>query len=138
MPCAANASVLSASADCRALEPVLPCPMCKISRAKSCPLSGGQVRATAPCAARQKAAILVASLTPGADSTPDDTSTYRAPVTRIASATLSGVKPPASIHGTGQRRPAIKRQSNDNPLPPGSSAVRGGLASTRIWSATVR
>ena len=36
-------------------------------------------------------------MTPGADSTPDDTSTTGAPVTRMASATFSGVSPPASM-----------------------------------------
>jgi hypothetical protein len=50
----------------------------------------------------------------------------------IASATLSGIKPPANIHGQGHRRPAIKRQSKDNPLPPGNYPPWGGFASTRI------
>ncbi len=89
-------------------------------------------------AAATKAAILAGSFTPGALSTPDDTSTCRAPVSRIASATFSGVSPPASIQGRSQWRRASSRQSKASPLPPGRSAPFGGLASIRIWSATRR
>src|SRR5690349_1812363 len=46
-----------------------------------------------------KTRIRVGSLTPRARSTPDDTSTAAAPAMRIASATLYGVRPPASSHG---------------------------------------
>ena len=64
-----------------------------------------------------------ASLTPGADSTPEDTSTCFAPVRAIASATLSGVSPPASSHGLGQRRAEISRQSKDTPFAPRQNRV---------------
>ena len=37
---------------------------------------------------------------PGASSTPDETSTAEAALARTASAKLSDVSPPASIHGT--------------------------------------
>ena len=90
-----------------------------------------------PSRAATKARTRSGSLNPGRLSTPDDTSTCSAPDSRTASATLSGVSPPASIHGRFQRRPAISRQSNAWPLPPGRSAPRGGRASTRIWSATL-
>src|SRR6056297_1227034 len=89
-----------------------------------------------PDTAFRNAAMRTSSLRPGAVSTPEETSTCRAPVSRTASATFSGVSPPASIHGTGQRRPAISRQSKESPLPPGSAAPSGGFASTRSWSAT--
>ena len=47
-------------------------------------------------AAFTKARIIAASFTPGADSTPEDTSTPGAPVAAMAAVTLSGVRPPAS------------------------------------------
>ena len=50
-------------------------------------------RAKAARAAATKAAIFFSSLTPGARSTPDETSTPRAPDSAIASPTLSGVEP---------------------------------------------
>src|SRR5262249_18240188 len=48
-------------------------------------------------AARMKARILSGSFTPGARSTPDDTSTAGARVIRSASATLPGSSPPDSM-----------------------------------------
>ena len=52
-------------------------------------------------AALQKAAILSTFLIPGALSTPEEVSTSGAPVRRIASATLAGVRPPARPQGVG-------------------------------------
>ena len=74
-------------------------------------------------AASVKARIKAVSFTPALLSTPDETSTCRAPVRRIASATFSGVNPPANIQGARHTRPASSCQSNANPLPPGKSAV---------------
>src|SRR5260221_12156694 len=79
----------------------------------------------APAAAR-KAAILAVSLTPGARSTPDDTSTAGAPVRRTASATFAAVRPPDSIQGSVQRRPAVRRPSKTRPLPPRRALARRG------------
>ena len=65
---------------------------------------------------------------------------YRAfpvPVIATARPTFSGVSPPANIQGRDQRRPAINRQSKASPFPPGRCAPLGGLASTRILSATL-
>ena len=55
-------------------------------------LSGARAKARRARRRRRPRSCLQ-SFTPGALSTPDDTSTPRAPVARIASATLSGVKP---------------------------------------------
>src|SRR5690606_15026710 len=87
-------------------------------------------------AAAMKARMSASSFTPGALSTPEETSTCRAPVRRIAVATFSGVSPPARIQGQGQYFRATSRQSKASPLPPGSAAPFGGLASMRSWSAT--
>ncbi len=77
-----------------------------------------------------KARISAGSFTPCVRSTPEDTSTADVPVTRIASATLSTVRPPARIHGAGARQPRSSDQSNRTALPPGRVAPGGGLAST--------
>ena len=58
--------------------------------------AGHEARGHAERAFATNARISAGSLMPRARSTPEDTSTQRAPVTRIASATLSGVRPPAS------------------------------------------
>ena len=50
-------------------------------------------------AARMKARILSGSFTPGALSTPEETSTPGARVMRSASATFSGIRPPDSMNG---------------------------------------
>src|SRR5579885_704724 len=75
--------------------------------------------ASASRAARMKARILPGSLTPGALSTPEETSTPRAPVIAIASTTLPGLRPPDSIHGTPASTPRSRVQSNVLPRPPG-------------------
>jgi len=77
----------------------------------------------------RNAAILPASFTPGADSTPEETSTRVAPVIRAASATFVGSSPPESAQGKGWRTPCNKVQSNRTPMPPGSAAPSGVLAS---------
>jgi hypothetical protein len=76
-------------------------------------------------------------LSPGERSTPEETSTAPAPETRTASGSSAAVRPPDSIHGSRHSRPAISRQSNASPLPPGkASARRGGLASNSSMSAS--
>src|SRR5207244_4153121 len=60
------------------------------------------------------------SLTPGALSTPDATSTASGRVRRIDSPTFSGRRPPETNSGTGQRRPSRRDQSNGTPVPPGT------------------
>ena len=66
-----------------------------------------------------KARINAGSLTPRARSTPEETSTALAPVVRIASTTLSTVRPPASIHGAGCS-PAVQAR----PVEPHGIAAR--------------
>lgn len=79
--------------------------------------------------------MAVQDFSPGADSTPEATSTMCAPVMRTASSTLLGVSPPASIHGRGQFWPAMRRQSKVIPLPPGMGECFGALASRSSISA---
>src|SRR6202012_1919684 len=55
-------------------------------------------------AARMKSRIISTSLTPGARSTPEDTSTPPARVTRIASATLPAWRPPETMKGSFRSR----------------------------------
>ena len=60
------------------------------------------------------------------------TSTANGSVARIASSTLSGVRPPAVMSGTGERCARTRPQSNGTPPAPSSrwkSVVNG-------WSAT--
>src|SRR5208283_4096643 len=68
-------------------------------------------RAKAARAAAAKAAIFFSSLTPGARSTPEETSTPRAPERAIASPTLSASSPPDSSHGILGAKPRARRQS---------------------------
>ncbi len=77
-------------------------------------------------------------LTPGAVSTPDETSTMVAPVAAMPSATFSAVNPPDSMNGTRSLTAAMRRQSNASPLPPGSAPARsfGAFASNKIKRAT--
>src|SRR5690348_10154582 len=81
--------------------------------------------ASASRAARMKARILPGSLSPGARSTPEETSTPRAPVIAIASMTLPAFSPPDSIHGTPGSTPRSKFQSKILPRPPGRVASAG-------------
>lgn len=89
-----------------------------------------------PAAAPTKALIRAGSFTPRARSTPEETSTPAAPLCRIASATVSGVSPPASSQGRGITRPAVSPQSKAAAFPPGRLAPAGGLASSRKRSTT--
>src|SRR6185312_3995351 len=93
--------------------------------------------ASASRAARMKARILPGSLIPGARSTPEETSTPRAPVMAMASVTLPASRPPDSIHGTPGSTPRNRVQSNLLPRPPGRVASAGGRASNRSRSATL-
>ena len=72
-------------------------------------VGGAPTRLTCATNAR----ISAGSFTPGALSTPEDTSTAGAPVTRSASATFCTVSPPASSHGPGgpvAQDPPVERQ----------------------------
>src|SRR6185436_2847822 len=73
-------------------------------------------------------AIRAWSLTPGWPSTPLATSTAKGRAAATPSPTFSGVKPPARIRGTSERRPASSAQSKLSPVPPG---VPGWCASSR-------
>src|SRR5579872_5167858 len=69
--------------------------------ARMSPTAASSRRAVAKAARARatKAAILALSFTPGALSTPEETSTPLAPLSAIASATLSGSRPPESRCG---------------------------------------
>src|SRR3954468_16046265 len=87
-------------------------------------------------AARIKARIISGSLTPGAHSTPEETSTPPARVTRTASARLPALRPPDTLNGSLRSRFSSTRQSNTAPSPPGRVASLGARASIRMRSAT--
>ena len=76
------------------------------------------------------------SLTPGALSTPEETSTPRAPVSAIAAATVSGSSPPDRSQGRRGAKSRARPQSKGSPLPPGNAAPSRGLASISSRSAT--
>jgi len=83
-----------------------------------------------------KARIRSGDFTPGAVSTPDETSTATAPLARIASATLSGRNPPARSHGCGASQPASTDHSIATALPPGRVAPAGARGSITKPSAS--
>src|SRR5882672_3387093 len=87
-------------------------------------------------ATRIKSRIISGSLTPGERSTPEDTSTPPARVTRTASATLSALSPPETMNGSLRSRFSSTCQSNTAPKPPGRVAPLGAWASNRMRSAT--
>src|SRR5690606_5955451 len=74
-------------------------------------------------AALRNAAILSTSLTPGARSTPEETSRSGALVAARASATLEGVRPPAIPQSIVWRWLARRVQSKRVPVPPGSACA---------------
>jgi len=101
----------------------------------------GDAALAASAAARvafTKAAMRAGSLSPGARSTPDDTSTPGAPVVSTALRTFVASRPPDTMYGLPISMPARICQSNGTPLPPGSAAPGAGLASNRMRSATRR
>src|SRR3546814_8590005 len=61
--------------------------------------------------ASRKKPMRCGSLRPGRASTPEETSTDAAPVTRTASATFAGSRTHDSIQGTGHVRPASSSKS---------------------------
>src|ERR1035437_6239376 len=85
-------------------------------------LTFASAAASAARAARIKARILSASFSPGARSTPEDTSTPGARVMRNASATLPASSPPDSMSGIPGSTPLSNVQSNGWPSPPGRVA----------------
>src|SRR6202162_921886 len=93
--------------------------------------------ASAARAARTKARILSGSFSPGTRSTPEETSTPGARVTRNASATLPASRPPESMKARPRSRFSRRCQSKDLPSPPGRVASRGARASNRMRSATL-
>src|SRR5579863_3827682 len=104
----------------------------------ACPTIGGvEWRAAAARAARTKTRIKSTSFSPGACSTPEETSTPGARVIRSASPTLPASSPPESMNGTLVSRSSSKFQSKALPRPPGRVASRGGNASNSKRSAIV-
>src|SRR3954471_11045646 len=96
--------------------------------------------ASAPAASRAAATnarILSGSFSPGARSTPDETSTPGAAVRRSASATLPAWRPPESMNGTFTARASSSRQSKLLPRPPGGVASAVARASKIKRSATL-
>src|SRR5499427_1167287 len=87
-------------------------------------------------AAAMKARILSWSFSPGARSTPEETSTPGAAVMRSASATLRASRPPESMNGTRVWRFSSSRQSKRLPSPPGRVALSSARASKISRSAT--
>src|SRR5512147_966332 len=78
-------------------------------------------------AALMKLATSFASFSPRARSTPEETSTSVAPVTLIASPTVSAVNPPE--RAKGGFTPVSDCQSKGTPLPPENDALGEALAS---------
>src|SRR5262249_21996783 len=78
---------------------------------------GTWVGCSTPAASR-KASTLAWSLRPGSASTPLTTSTPKGLTRPIASPTFPGVRPPARIIGTFERRLATSSQSKLLPVPP--------------------
>src|SRR3990170_2672937 len=68
------------------------------------------------------------SFFPGADSTPEETSTMGAPVTRMAFATFSGVSPPERIKPSDWDGLPRRFQSKATPLPPGNALTKASGA----------
>src|SRR5947209_3431748 len=87
-------------------------------------------------AAAIKARILSGSFSPGARSTPEDTSTPGAAVMRSACATFSASSPPESMKGTRVCTFSSSRQSKRRPSPPGRVASTSARASKISRSAT--
>src|SRR5262249_35131322 len=85
---------------------------------------------------RMKARILSGSFSPGARSTPEETSTPDARGISSAEATLPASSPPDSRNSTPASMLCSRFQSNRLPSPPGRVASRGGRASNSKWSAT--
>src|SRR6516164_10912152 len=110
-----------------------------IRRAPPCPPdpSGPTLRAmglATPCqeeTARNSSRIKAGDFSPGAVSTPDDTSIAAAPDNSRASFTFLGLSPPARNHGLFMLWPRISLQSKARALPPGSLAPSGVLLSKR-------
>jgi hypothetical protein len=82
-----------------------------------------------------KARTSAASLTPGAVSTPEDTSTPAGRVAAMAAATVWGVRPPESMKPSEGSSALSRLQSKVAPWPPGRVASLGGLASSSSRSA---
>src|SRR4051794_31666874 len=82
-------------------------------------------------AARMKATILSTSLSPGARSTPEETSIARARVMRKASATFAASSPPERKYDSPVSTLSRSCQSKLLPSPPGRVAPCGARASNR-------
>src|SRR5918999_1854625 len=95
---------------------------------------GGAHDGTAePCAAAMKASTLTGSLMPGADSTPEATSTAHGRAAATASATLPGSRPPERIIGTLECRWASRRQSHVRPVPPYAAPAAASSRWKSVW-----
>src|SRR5262249_54005191 len=99
-------------------------------------VSGAESLRAPSRAAAMKARILSASFSPGARSTPDETSTPGAAVMRSASTTLSASRPPESMNGARVCTFSSSRQSKRLPSPPGRVAASSARASKIRRSAT--
>src|SRR6185369_10954429 len=88
-----------------------------------------RTRGAAAFAAWMKRLTKARSFSPGPRSTPDETSTRAAPVSKMASPTVSGVSPPDKAKGAFAVVSA--RQSKTTPLPPGSMVPAGAFESNR-------
>src|SRR5262249_49701038 len=98
--------------------------------------SGAESFSTAARAAAMKARILSGSFSPGARSTPEETSTPGAAVMRSAWATFSASRPPESMNGRRVCTFSRSRQSKRRPSPPGRVASASARASKISRSAT--
>src|SRR5690606_24075133 len=96
---------------------------------------GGRGGGSAARAASTNARTLLGSLRPGADSTPEATSTPHGRTTRTASPTFSGVRPPARMMRRCAGAPSASDQSNTSPEPGvGESTRKASAAYSSAWS----
>ena len=95
--------------------------------AESKGLPGARPLPPQPRAAAMKAAIRAGDFSPGRVSTPEETSTARAPVRASAVATLSGVRPPESMQSAGQNGAAQEVPVEGVAVAAGQRRARGRL-----------
>ena len=70
---------------------------------------------------------------PGSASVPDAVSTAHGSTSAIASATLSGPRPPERISGVFERRPSSRPHSQVWPLPPRKPAAAASSRWKSVW-----
>ncbi len=84
-------------------------------------------------AAPMNASTFSGSLIPGADSTPEATSTPHGCTAAMPSATFPGVRPPDRITGTRECRCAASAQSHVRPLPPYAAPAAPSSRWKSVW-----